>query len=102
VVKSPSFFIGATLESALSLIVPLNCLISRNGLRAVFSGATHTPIACTIMGWSFWAIKWSIYRIACFIGYMASGPVGIYHSQIVKAKYHLYQRLKGKTGQFLI
>jgi hypothetical protein len=34
--------------------------------------------------------------IACFIGYMASGPVGIYHSQIVKG----HQRLKGKLDNF--
>jgi H+/Cl- antiporter ClcA len=62
------------------------------GFVAVFSGATHTPIACTIMGMElFGAQVEHISEIACFIGYMASGPVGIYHSQIVKAKYHLYQ-----------
>jgi hypothetical protein len=48
-VKSPSFLYGAT-GSALSLIVPPNCLLAGMGFVAVFSGATHTPIACTIMG----------------------------------------------------
>jgi H+/Cl- antiporter ClcA len=96
---TPLFFIGATLGSALSLIVPLPiALLAGMGFVAVFSGATHTPIACTIMGMELFGMQSGAYiGIACFIGYMASGPVGIYHSQIVKgAKYHLYQRLKRK------
>jgi hypothetical protein len=33
--------------------------------------------------------------LACFIAYLASGPIGIYHSQIVKGPKHLlYQKLK--------
>jgi H+/Cl- antiporter ClcA len=62
-VKSPLFFIGATLGSALSLIVPPNCLLAGMGFVAVFSGATHTPIACTIMGMELWDAKWSIYQV---------------------------------------
>ncbi|MBU2061095.1 MAG: chloride channel protein, partial [Bacteroidetes bacterium] len=58
--------------------------------------ATHTPIACTVMGLELFGTEGGVYiAIACFIAYLASGSVGIYHAQIVKgAKYHLYQKLK--------
>ncbi len=94
---TPLFYIGATLGSALSLFVPLPiALLAGMGFVAVFSGATHTPIACTIMGIELFGIQSGFYiGIACFIAYLASGSVGIYHSQIVKGtKYHLYQRFK--------
>jgi H+/Cl- antiporter ClcA len=96
---TPLFFIGATLGSALSLVVPLPiALLAGMGFVAVFSGATHTPIACTVMGIELFGMQSGAYiGIACFIAYLASGPIGIYHSQIVKGpKYHLYQKLKRK------
>ena len=94
---TPLFFIGATLGSALSLIVPLPiALLAGLGFVAVFSGATHTPIACTIMGMELFGIESGIYiGIACVVAYFCSGSIGIYNSQIVKgAKHKLYQRIK--------
>jgi H+/Cl- antiporter ClcA len=66
------------------------------GFVAVFSGATHTPITCTVMGMELFGMESGLFiGIACFIAYLASGSVGIYHSQIIKgAKYHLYQKFK--------
>jgi H+/Cl- antiporter ClcA len=96
---TPLFFIGATLGSALSFIVPLPiAFLTGLGFVAVFSGATHTPIACTVMGMELFGIESGVYiGIACLIAYFSSGSIGIYHSQIVKgAKYHLYQRFKRK------
>jgi H+/Cl- antiporter ClcA len=96
---TPLFFIGATLGSALSLIVPLPiAFLAGLGFVAVFSGATHTPIACTIMGMELFGIESGVYiGITCLIAYFSSGSIGIYHSQIVKgAKYRLYQRFKRK------
>lgn len=96
---TPLFFIGATLGSALSLFVPLPiALLAGMGFVAVFSGATHTPIACTVMGIELFGIQSGAYiGLACFIAYLASGSIGIYHSQIVRGpKYHLYQKLKRK------
>jgi H+/Cl- antiporter ClcA len=101
---TPLFFIGATLGSALSLVVPLPiALLAGMGFVAVFSGATHTPIACTVMGMELFGIESGIFiGIACIIAYFSSGSVGIYNSQIVKgAKYHLYQKLKRKNTDFL-
>jgi H+/Cl- antiporter ClcA len=94
---TPLFFVGATLGSALSIGVPLPmALLAGMGFVAVFSGATHTPIACTVMGMELFGIECGIYvGIACVLAYYFSGPVGIYNSQIVKGpKYKLYQRFK--------
>lgn len=96
---TPLFFIGATLGSALSLFIPLPiALLAGMGFVAVFSGATHTPFACTVMGLELFGIQSGIYiGIACFIAYLSSGSVGIYNAQIVKgAKYHIYEKIKRK------
>ena len=59
---TPLFFIGATLGSALAVFVPLPLsLLAAMGFVAVFSGATHTPIACTIMGIELFGIECGIY-----------------------------------------
>ncbi|MBC7845199.1 MAG: voltage-gated chloride channel family protein [Flavobacterium sp.] len=96
---TPLFFVGATLGSALSLLIPLPiALLAGMGFVAVFSGATHTPIACTVMGMELFGLQSGVFiGIACVVAYFASGSIGIYHSQIVKgAKYRLYQRFKRK------
>jgi H+/Cl- antiporter ClcA len=92
---TPLFFVGATLGSALSAIIPMPiALLAGIGFVAVFSGATHTPVACTIMGMELFGIQPGIFiAIACTIAYFSSGSVGIYKSQIVKgAKYKLYRK----------
>jgi H+/Cl- antiporter ClcA len=73
------------------------------GFVAVFSGATHTPIACTVMGMELFGIESGIFiGIACVIAYFFSGSVGIYNAQIVKgAKYHLYQKIRRKNMELL-
>ncbi len=96
---TPLFFVGATLGSALSVIVPLPiAFLAGLGFVAVFSGATHTPIACTVMGMELFGIENGVFiGIACLVAYFSSGSVGIYNAQIVKgAKYHLYQKLNRK------
>jgi H+/Cl- antiporter ClcA len=101
---TPLFFVGATLGSALSLIVPLPiALLAGMGFVAVFSGATHTPIACTIMGMELFGIESGIFiGVSCAIAYFSSGSMGIYTNQIVKGpKYYLYQKLKRKPTDFL-
>lgn len=91
---TPLFFVGATLGSALSLIIPLPiALLAGLGFVAVFSGATHTPVACTIMGMELFGIQPGIFiAIACIIAYFSSGSVGIYKSQIVPK--NKFQRFK--------
>ncbi|WP_100431601.1 voltage-gated chloride channel family protein [Flavobacterium sp. 1] len=101
---TPLFFVGATLGSALSVCVPLPiALLAGMGFVAVFSGATHTPIACTIMGMELFGINCGVYiGIACIIAYFFSGNVGIYKSQIVKGpKSILYQNIRKKGLKYL-
>ncbi|WP_264565118.1 voltage-gated chloride channel family protein [Flavobacterium sp. N3904] len=96
---TPLFFVGATLGSALSVVVPLPiALLAGMGFVAVFSGATHTPIACTVMGIELFGMQSGVYiGIACIIAYFFSGSVGIYKSQIVKGpKSILYQSFRRK------
>ena len=94
---TPLFFVGATLGSALSLYVPLPIsLLAGMGFVAVFSGATHTPIACTIMGIELFGIESTLFiGLSCFIAYISSGSIGIYHSQTVRGiKHQLYEKFK--------
>ncbi len=96
---TPLFIVGATLGSALSVFVPLPiAFLAGLGFIAVFSGATHTPIACSVMGIELFGIESGIYiALACVIAYLFSGPVGIYKSQILggpKMKFYHWLQLK--------
>ena len=77
---TPLFFIGATLGSALSLILPLPVgLLAGMGFVAVFSAAAKTPIACCFMAVELFGISCGIYvAIACVVAYLVSGRPGIY------------------------
>lgn len=92
---TPLFFIGATLGNALVWFVPLPVsLLAGMGFVAVFSGATNTPIACTVMGMELFGIEGGFYiAIACFFAYLSSGYTGIYSAQFVASqKYWLYPK----------
>ncbi len=94
---TPLFFVGATIGSALSNYIPLPmALLAGMGFVAVFSGATHTPVACTVMGIELFGIESAVFiAISCFIAYISSGSVGIYHAQTVKGvKHRLYEKFR--------
>ncbi len=96
---TPLFFIGAALGNALFFFVPLPvALLAGMGFVAVFSGATNTPIACTLMGIELFGAQCGIYiGVACVVAYLFSGHTGIYSSQIIGSPKHLiYARTKGK------
>ncbi len=82
---TPLFFIGATLGSALSLVVPLPVgLLAGIGFVAVFAGATNTPLACTLMGIELFGMESGVYiAIACVVSYLMSGHNSIYKSQVI-------------------
>ena len=99
---TPLFYVGATLGNALVWFVPLPVgLLAGMGFVAVFSGATNTPIACTVMGLEVFGLEGGVYiAIACFTAYLSSGYKGIYSSQMIAApKYWLYP--KKWFGRFL-
>lgn len=80
---TPLFFTGATLGNALHGLIPLPlALLAGMGFVAVFSGATNTPMACTVMGMELFGYESGIFlALACFIAYIFSGKGGIYASQ---------------------
>lgn len=96
---TPLFFIGATLGNALAVYIPLPvALLAGMGFVAVFSGATNTPLACTLMGIELFGAPSGVFvAIACFTAYLFSGHTGIYGSQIIGASKHfLFTRHEGK------
>ncbi len=96
---TPLFFIGATLGSALSLFIPLpTALLAGMGFVAVFSGATNTPIACTLMAIELFGAESGVYvAIACVVSYLLSGHYSIYNSQkIGEPKHIFFSKEKGK------
>lgn len=88
---TPLFFVGATLGSALSLVMPLPVsLLAGMGFVAVFAGATNTPIACILMGIELFGAQGAAYiAIACIMAYAFSGHTGIYQSQMIGTAKHL-------------
>ncbi|MCT4673209.1 MAG: voltage-gated chloride channel family protein [Prolixibacteraceae bacterium] len=97
---TPLFYVGATLGSALSFWVPLPIsLLAGVSFVAVFSGATNTPIACTIMGIELFGAESAVFiAITCVIAYLFSGHSGIYSAQIVGSPKHWnYDSEKGMT-----
>ena len=86
----PLVFIGTTLGSALSFLIPVSFnLLASVGFAAVFAGAANTPIACSIMAIEIFGLDIAPYAIvACFASYYFSGHHGIYKSQRVYIKKH--------------
>lgn len=99
---TPLFFIGATLGSALSWVLPLpTALLAAMGFVAVFSGATNTPLACTIVGLELFGVENGIYiALACVVAYVCSGHHSIYTSQRIgeaknpKLENHIHQKIE--------
>ena len=79
---TPLFFIGATLGSALSALLPIPTeLLAGIGFVTIFAGASKTPIACTVMGMELFGIQYGVFlAMGCIIAYFISGKKGIYTS----------------------
>jgi H+/Cl- antiporter ClcA len=86
---TPLFFTGATLGNALAAWIPLPlALLAGMGFVGVFSGATNTPIACTVMGMELFGYETGIFLgLACLIAYFSSGRGSIYTAQKIERKY---------------
>ena len=80
---TPLFAIGATLGHSLAAVLQVHApFLAALGFIAVFCGATHTPIACFLMGIELFGADAAVYLfIACLISYGFSGHSGIYTSQ---------------------
>jgi len=83
---TPLFFIGATLGNACGEMFGSDRidLFAAIGFVGVFSGATNTPLACTLMGIELFGGAHTVYiAICCFAAYLSSGFTSIYESQAV-------------------
>lgn len=97
---TPLFFVGATLGSSLSAVLPLPTpLLAGMGFVAVFAGAANTPISSTIMAVELFGAPAGVYAgIACVVAYLFSGHAGIYHAQRVgHAKQRAAEHHEGLT-----
>lgn len=86
----PLVFIGATLGSALTLVLPVSLkMLVAVGFAAVFAGAANAPIACSLMAIEIFGMDIAPYAaIGCFMSYFCSGHKGIYTSQVVHTPKH--------------
>lgn len=79
---TPLFFVGATLGNALVWLVPLPMdMLAGLGFIAVFAAATHTPIACAIMGlelFGFSASSAVYFLLACWVAHWVAGSQGVF------------------------
>ncbi|WP_375584946.1 voltage-gated chloride channel family protein [Cyclobacterium xiamenense] len=96
---TPLFYIGATLGNALSMAIPLPvALLAGMGFVGVFSGATNTPLACTLMGIELFGAESGLFiGLTCVIAYLFSGHSSIYRAQVIGSpKQQRSARHKGK------
>nr|BFD63209.1 voltage-gated chloride channel family protein [Bdellovibrio sp. HM001] len=85
----PLVFIGTSLGSALSGVLPLGLpLLAALGFAAVFGAAANTPMACAIMACELFGWQIAPYALlACWVAYFMTGHLGIYKNQkIVRSK----------------
>lgn len=80
---TPLFFVGASLGNSLATLLqaPVD-LFAGLGFVSVFSGATNTPLACTLMAVELFGGTYLLYfAIACFVAWKCSGRISIYKAQ---------------------
>ncbi|NBV42714.1 voltage-gated chloride channel family protein, partial [bacterium] len=79
----PLVFIGTTLGSAMSVLVPgSGALLATVGFAAVFGAAANAPFACAVMAIELFGIRVAPFAIAgCMVAHFVSGKIGIYKGQ---------------------
>ncbi|WP_187260708.1 voltage-gated chloride channel family protein [Pontibacter beigongshangensis] len=97
---TPLFFTGAAMGNALSQVLPLPMgLLAGMGFVAVFSGASNTPLTCTILAIELFGAESAVFMaVACVCAYLFSGHSGIYGAQVIGSPKHLfYGREAGRS-----
>ncbi len=76
----PLVFIGTTLGSALSEILPVSFqVLAVSGFAAVFGAASKTPLACSVMAIELFGLEVGPYvALACYVAYYFAGKHSIY------------------------
>jgi H+/Cl- antiporter ClcA len=83
----PLFVIGALAGASYAHIIGANVVVfAIIGSLAVLSGATNTPLACTLIGVELFGGHGVIFfAAACATAYATSGHTGVYHAQKIGA-----------------
>ncbi len=79
---TPLFFIGAALGNTLAVLagMPIDFCVAL-GFVSVFAGATHTPLACTVMAAELFGIESVLYyAVSCQLAHWCCGR-GVYPAQ---------------------
>ncbi|MDX9809175.1 MAG: chloride channel protein [Sphaerochaetaceae bacterium] len=81
----PLLVCGATLGSAMSGLLGLPpSLLASYGAVATLAGATKLPVVCFMLGIEFFgATNPALLFLACTVGYLTSGNLGIYQKQLL-------------------
>ncbi len=81
----PLVFIGSTLGSFLSTVLPVSIsLLAAIGFVSVFGAAANTPISCAIMATEIFGWKVAPFAIlSCWVAYFFTGHFGVYKNQMV-------------------
>lgn len=92
----PLVYMGTTLGSALSAVIPLSVgLLAALGFAAVFGGAANTPLACAVMAMEIFGWRIGAYAlVSCFLSYSVSSHQGIYRAQRLHHRKPLRRWLK--------
>ncbi|MCX7979049.1 MAG: chloride channel protein, partial [Bdellovibrionaceae bacterium] len=62
-------------------------LLGALGFAAVFAGAAHTPLACTLMAAEIFGLSITPYALlTCWLSHITAGTKGIYLSQKNRGK----------------
>lgn len=92
----PLAFIGTTLGSALSTLLPATpALLGAVGFAAVFAGTSNAPLACAAIAMKLFGWHITPFAIAaCFASYYTTGDRGLYRSQqFAKSKYRFLAKI---------
>jgi H+/Cl- antiporter ClcA len=81
----PLLVCGGTLGAVLAGMVGLPpSVLASYGAVATLSGATKLPVVCFALGMEFFgATNTALLFLACSIGYLTSGSLGIYEKQLL-------------------
>ena len=80
---TPLFYVGSTLGSALSPLLPFPTpVLAAMGFVAVWCAAANTPLAGILMAIELFGPEIGVYAsVACVVSYLFSGHTGIYTAQ---------------------
>jgi H+/Cl- antiporter ClcA len=85
---TPLFFIGAAAGNTLAAMAgwPVD-LFAALGFAAVFAGASHTPLACAVLGCEIFGSEYAVpFLVVCAVAHLVTTGTGIYPAQRIPVR----------------